>query len=66
YLELIGGRQPDLVLAPTEQKKDAQDDGGDWRPTARPTPLPSRLSDTEKAAHEVFVAALNDPIWNKA
>lgn len=66
YLELIGGRQPDLVLAPTEKKQDTSTDSGDWRPATRPTPLPSRLSDTEKAAHEVFVAALNDPIWNKA
>ncbi len=65
YLELVGGRQPDLVLSGPTAKKTA--DGTEplgWRPTKRPTQLPSRLSVTEKAAHEKFVAAFEvDTLW---
>ncbi|MBO9473693.1 DNA polymerase III subunit epsilon [Shimia sp. R10_1] len=67
YLELIGGRQPDLVLASnnTSEKKSAtiQDD---WRPSARPTPLPSRLSEAEAEAHKAFVEKMGaDALWSK-
>ena len=65
YLELVGGRQPDLVLSGPATKKTA--DGTEplgWRPTQRPTQLPSRLSVTEKAAHEKFIAAFElDTLW---
>lgn len=68
YLELIGGRQPDLVLAPSQpgpQKSQVQTDS-DWRPRPRPVPLPSRLTDEEAAAHEAFVAKMGDgAIWLK-
>lgn len=65
YLELIGGRQPDFGLAtsggPTVQGEDTA-----WRPQPRPNPLPSRISDKEKAAHETFIAALGeDTLWSK-
>lgn len=67
YLELIGGRQPDLVLAPAGQRSDAN--GAtlqDWRPRPRPTPLPSRVTEAETAAHAGFVAKLGDAaIWLK-
>jgi DNA polymerase-3 subunit epsilon len=67
YLELVGGRQPDLVLSGPEVKTSA--DGSpfsDWRPAPRPKPLPSRLSETEKAAHDSFIAALgSDALWTK-
>lgn len=66
YLELIGGRQPDLVLAPTQSAAKTQDLGGDWRPRPRPTPLPSRLTEAEAAAHHAFVAKMGDAaIWLK-
>ena len=65
YLELVGGRQPDLVLSGPTAKKTA--DGTEplgWRPTQRPTQLPPRLSVTEKAAHEKFIAAFEvDTLW---
>lgn len=68
YLELIGGRQPDLVLAPaqpTARSGPAQADTG-WRPRPRPAPLPPRLTAEEAAAHEAFVAKLGDgAIWLK-
>jgi len=67
YLELVGGRQPDLVLSGPEVKTSA--DGSpscDWRPAPRPKPLPSRLSETEKAAHDSFIAALGSvALWTK-
>ena len=67
YLELVGGRQPDLVLSGPEIKttKDGAP-SADWRPTPRPKPLASRLSETEQAAHETFIAALGtDALWLK-
>ena len=67
YLELVGGRQPDLVLSGPEVKttKDGAP-SADWRPALRPNPLASRLSETEKAAHETFIAALgSDALWLK-
>lgn len=67
YLELVGGRQPDLVLSGPEVKttKDGAP-SADWRPTPRPKPLASRLSETEKAAHETFIAALGtEALWLK-
>ena len=67
YLELVGGRQPDLVLSGPEVK--TTKDGSpsvDWRPAPRPKPLASRLSETEKAAHKTFIAALgSDALWLK-
>ena len=68
YLELIGGRQPDLVLAP--QGDTAGNIGGaadsDWRPRPRPKPLPSRLTADESEAHSTFIAKLGDAaIWKK-
>lgn len=64
YLELIGGRQPDLVLAPVQQKAKAADQAGDWRPYPRPAPLPSRLTEEEASAHAAFVAKLGDAaLW---
>ncbi len=67
YLELIGGRQPGLVLSQeTEKKTTVGEDLGDWRPRPRPTPLPSRLTEEEAAAHQAFVKAMGGgAIWNR-
>ena len=65
YLELIGGRQPGLVLtdAPGHQRQTDSNDFA-WRPRPRPQPLPARLNDAERAAHQAFVATLGDnAIW---
>ena len=40
YLELIGGRQPDLTLNPISQASAASQAATAWRPKPRPTPLP--------------------------
>ena len=56
YLELIGGRQPGLVLGPARGRRGGAEE--DWRPGPRPRPLTPRLTDAEAAAHAAFVAAL--------
>ena len=67
YLELVGGRQPDLILSGPEVKTTKNGaPSADWRPTPRPKPLASLLSETEKAAHETFIAALGtEALWLK-
>lgn len=65
YLELIGGRQPDFGLSTAA----ASGLGGadDWRPTPRATPLPSRITEDERAAHEAFVEKLGESaLWTRA
>jgi len=64
YLELMGGRQPGLVLDPfaSAQKPDAVAAMVAVKP--RPSPLASRLTDEERAAHEKFVADLGEnALW---
>jgi DNA polymerase-3 subunit epsilon len=61
YLELVGGRQPDLVLQGAPAAGTARDDAagaGPGRLPPRPRPLAPRLSAEELAAHEAFVATL--------
>ncbi len=68
YLELIGGRQPDLVLAPAgaPAKKTVVQTAEAWRPRPRPTPLPPRLTEAEAAAHDAFIAKLGDAaLWKR-
>lgn len=63
YLNLIGGRQPDLSLHPI-----ARAIGRDttWHPRPRPVPLPALLTEFECAAHANFVAKLGEAaIWLK-
>ena len=66
YLELIGGRQPDFGLTVAAGSSTTQDKEADWRPHARPHPLPPRLTEEEAAAHRAFVEALgDDALWTK-
>ena len=66
YLELIGGRQPDFALAADTRSRKLDGSGEEWRPTARPTALGSRLTKEEAAAHDAFVEKLGDgAIWKK-
>lgn len=67
YLELIGGKQPDFGLTSASNTPSVGETVTNWRPKPRSTPLPSRLTDTEKAAHAAFVEKLGeDAIWNRS
>jgi DNA polymerase-3 subunit epsilon len=66
YLELTGGRQPDFALSTGSGKSRAETAETDWRPRPRSTPLPSRITEDERAAHAAFVAELGDgALWSK-
>lgn len=65
YLELIGGRQPDLVMGGQTTTKTATT-GTDWRPSPRPTPLAPKIKAAEADAHAAFIETLGDaPLWKK-
>ncbi|PZX18977.1 DNA polymerase-3 subunit epsilon [Palleronia aestuarii] len=65
YLELIGGRQPDFSLS-AGQDRSGGGTVAEWRPQPRPGPLPSRITDDERAAHAEFVARLGDgSVWTR-
>lgn len=57
YLELIGGRQPDFALSQSSAPG-ATETEETWRPRPRSSPLPSRLTQDEIAAHDAFVSNL--------
>ena len=65
YLELMGGRQPGLVLDAAAAAAAATTVAA--RETRkRPVPLPSRVSEEERAAHDAFVSTLGqEPLWVK-
>ena len=70
YLELIGGRQPDLVaaLAPAarSERASAAPVVEGWRPGPRPAPLPPRLTEEDLARHQAFVATLGEgALWRR-
>jgi len=67
YLELIGGRQPDLVLQPGPSDPEADNKlVVASRPRSRTTPLAPRVTAEEAAAHAAFVAALGSgAVWLK-
>lgn len=70
YLELIGGRQPDLALSgsPTGPETAARQDGSTaaWRPAPRSRALHPRLTPEDIAEHESFVARMGDAaLWRK-
>ena len=64
YLELIGGRQPDLTLTVATAGPAAG--AADWIPPARPRPLAARLTPAEAEAHAAFLAGLADGgLWGR-
>jgi DNA polymerase-3 subunit epsilon len=66
YLELIGGRQPDFALSNVAGSASTGVAVDDWRPQPRPTPLASRITDDERAAHSQFVEKMGeDALWAK-
>jgi DNA polymerase III subunit epsilon len=66
YLELIGGRQTALILEAAVQKRTATVVAAQIA-QQRSVPLPSRLTEEERAAHAAFVAGLGEhALWNQA
>jgi DNA polymerase-3 subunit epsilon len=64
YIDLIGARQSQLVLA-TEARDTYAGGYGEMPRRQRPVPLAPRVSDADRAAHRDFVVTLSDkPIWN--
>lgn len=65
YLELIGGRQTALILEASVTKKAATNVAAQIA-QQRPVPLPSRLTEEERAAHAAFVAGLGEhALWKQ-
>ncbi|MBK0326027.1 DNA polymerase III subunit epsilon [Rhodobacteraceae bacterium F11138] len=65
YLELIGGRQPDFALSAEPTEAENTDSAG-WRPPARKTPLPPRITQAELEAHKAFLDKLGDNVLWRA
>src|SRR3984885_3745316 len=63
YVDLIGARQSQLILA--AETRDTRVNGiGEMPRRQRPLPLASRITEADRAAHRDFVATLGDkPIW---
>ena len=65
YIDLIGARQSQLILA--AESRDIRISGyGEMPRRQREAPLAPRLTDEDRIAHRAFVATLGDkPIWNE-
>jgi DNA polymerase-3 subunit epsilon len=63
YLELRGGRQPDLAM---EAVVVVETEVIEERVREFLTPRAHAPSDEERLAHEVFLAQIKDPLWKKA
>lgn len=66
YLELVGGRQTRLKLAPSDRIGAAHQREDDVGIRPRPRILPSRLTPEEATVHAAFVAAElgSEAVWN--
>ncbi len=60
YLELIGGRQPDLELKAQKAKSDARAESSERR-----EPRPHAADEEELAAHRAFLEKIEDPAWRR-
>ncbi|MFC5586705.1 DNA polymerase III subunit epsilon [Nitratireductor kimnyeongensis] len=66
YIELIGGKQAALGLEVSSGRDDAGQEAsqGLVRVSARPSPLPPRISEAERAAHDALVEKLGEKsLW---
>ena len=64
YVDLIGARQSQLILA-SETRAVGLDGSGETLRRQRAVALAPRITDAEREAHRAFIATLGDkPIWN--
>jgi DNA polymerase-3 subunit epsilon len=65
YIDLIGARQSQLILA-TETRDVRAGGYGEMPRRQREIPLTPRISEADRAAHRAFIATLGDkPIWSE-
>ncbi|TCU70487.1 DNA polymerase III epsilon subunit [Bradyrhizobium sp. R2.2-H] len=65
YVDLVGARQSQLLLA-SDTQEIRVNAGGDAPRRQRPVPLAPRISEAEREAHRAFIATLGDKaIWNE-
>ena len=63
YIDLVGARQSQLILA-TEARDGRAAGYGEMPRRQRPIPLAPRVTEADRIAHQAFVATLGDkPIW---
>ncbi len=60
YLELIGGRQPDLELKAERAKSEARAGSAERR-----APRPHAAAEEELAAHRAFLEKIEKPVWRR-
>jgi DNA polymerase-3 subunit epsilon len=63
YLELRGGRQPDLAIAVSAAEMEA---AAETRKREHRAPREHKPTDEELEAHEAFLAELKEPLWKRA
>jgi DNA polymerase-3 subunit epsilon len=64
YIDLIGARQSQLILA-TEGRDIRVGAYGEMPRRQRPVPLAPRVTEADRIAHQAFIGTLGDkPIWN--
>jgi len=69
YLELRGGRQPDLAMGPAGKATSVPASPSDARSAPQQwarAPRPVAASAAERTAHDALVARLSDPLWRRA
>jgi DNA polymerase-3 subunit epsilon len=65
YVDLIGARQSQLILA-AESEETRVGSTGDMPRRQRPAPLVPRVTDSEREAHRAFIATMGEKaIWNE-
>src|SRR5206468_9591380 len=65
YIDLIGARQSQLILA-SEAREIRLGTPGEMPRRQREVPLAPRITEEDRIAHRAFVATLGDkPIWNE-
>ena len=64
YIDLIGARQSQLILA-ADSREIRVGGYGEMPRRQRPAPLTPRITDADRAAHRGFIATLGErPIWS--
>jgi len=64
YLEMTGGRQPDFGLSTAESHENSSASVVTDRVRQRSAPLPSRLTEAEKSAHDALIGGMGEKaVW---